>query len=105
MRIKKGDVRESLIEQLKEKGADVACFSDLIEDYMKLWNIKNKLVTDINKRGVVYEDVSSVGITMKKNNPSVKEIVNVNRQMLSILEKLGISTEKCVASGDDDADL
>ena len=45
MRIKKGDVRESLIEQLKEKGADVACFSDLIEDYMKLWSIKNKLVT------------------------------------------------------------
>lgn len=43
MRIKKGDVRESLIEQLKEKGADVACFSDLIEDYMKLWSIKNKL--------------------------------------------------------------
>ena len=40
MRIKKGDVRESLIEQLKEKGADVACFSDLIEDYMKLWSIK-----------------------------------------------------------------
>lgn len=105
MRIKKGDVRESLIEQLKEKSADVACFSDLIEDYMKLWDIKNKLATDINKRGVVYEDVSSVGIPMKKNNPSVKEIVNVNRQMLAILEKLGIRTEKCVASGDDDADL
>ena len=97
----KADVINSLKEQLKLKGADIPCFIDLVEDYGKLWNIKNKLITDINTRGVVYDDVSSVGVPMKKNNPSTKELLGVNRQMLSILEKLGLDT-KNVSSGEDD---
>lgn len=97
----KTDVINSLKEQLKNKGADIPCFIDLVEDYGKLWNIKNKLITDINTRGVVYDDVSSVGVPMKKNNPSTKELLGVNRQMLSILEKLGLET-KNVSSGEDD---
>lgn len=97
----KADVINSLKEQLKARGADIPCFIDLVEDYGKLWNIKNKLITDINTRGVVYDDVSSVGVPMKKNNPSTKELLGVNRQMLSILEKLGLET-KNVSSNEDD---
>ncbi len=93
------EVRESLLAQLEAQGASNEHFVDLIKDYMSLWKIKNKLVRDINKRGVTYKDVSSVGVEMQKNNPSVKELVMVNRQMLSILEKLGLSTEN-VNAGD-----
>jgi len=81
-------VKESLLEQLASKGASVQCFEDLISDYMSLWETKNKLIKDIKRRGVVYEDVSSVGVKMMKNNPSVKELVMVNRQMLMILKEV-----------------
>ena len=78
--------------QLKNKSADIDHFSDLINDYMCLWDAKNALNTDIKKRGVMYEDLSSVGVMMQKNNPSVKELVMVNRQMLAILKDLDINT-------------
>lgn len=82
-------------------GADIAHFEDLVNDYIDLWNIKNKLIKDINKRGVTYEGLSSQGHPMTKNNQSVKEVVNVSKQMLLILEKLGLKTED-VDNGEDD---
>ena len=104
--MKKKSVVESLTDQLIQMGADSDCFIDLVNDYMGLWEIKNDLLKDIKKRGVVYTDVSSVGVPMQKNNPSVKELVNVNRQMVSILDRLNITTDKCVPpTGDDECDL
>lgn len=92
-KVTKKAVRESMIAQLRAKGAETPAFIDMIDDYMKLWCIKEKLATDIEERGVVYKDLSSVGVEMMKNNPSVKEIVGVNRQMLSILDRLNITTD------------
>jgi hypothetical protein len=89
---KRDAVRESLMEQLLLKGADVPCFTDLIDKYMELWDIDAMLQDDIKRRGVTYEDSSSVGVKMWKRNPSVKERVIVNRQMLSILKQLKITT-------------
>ena len=95
-------IRESLVMQLQSRGADVECFIDLIEDYMSFWEIEKKLKADIDERGVVYDDFSSVGVKMQKNNPSIKEIVSVNRQMLTILEKLKLSTQDGPGGGDDE---
>lgn len=101
-RITKTQVKKSLIEQLEAMGAKLPVFEDLINDYMTLWDIKDKLKTDIEERGVVYEDYSSVGVKMLKNNPSTKEIAMTNRQMLAILKDLGLSTEKCRTEEDDE---
>lgn len=90
-------IREALEEQLAIKGAEQECYMDLVKDYMSLWRVKNSLVSDIRKRGVVYEDLSSVGVKMQKNNPSVKDLVTVNRQMLSILKELGLTTDQAGA--------
>lgn len=98
----KTQVKNSLIEQLTQIGANIPFFEDLVEDYMCLWDVKNGLQTDIKERGVTYIDVSSVGVEMMKNNPSTKELTMVNRQMLSILEKLGLSTDKCKIEDDDE---
>lgn len=98
---KRKDILESLNVQLAAKGASVSHYEDLIDDYMTLWDTKNALAADIKKRGVVYTDASSVGVQMQKNNPSVKELVMVNRQMLSILKELKLSTED---AGGGDAD-
>lgn len=95
-------VKNSLIEQLTQIGANIPFFEDLVEDYMCLWDVKNGLQEDIKERGVTYIDVSSVGVEMMKNNPSTKELTMVNRQMLSILEKLGLSTDKCKIEDDDE---
>lgn len=95
-------VKNSLIEQLTQMGANIPFFEDLVEDYMCLWDVKNGLQEDIKERGVTYIDVSSVGVEMMKNNPSTKELTMVNRQMLSILEKLGLSTDKCKIEDDDE---
>lgn len=100
--MKKSEVKASLIEQLKAQGKAQKYNLDLIEDYMKLWSVKTKLNADIKDRGVVYEDVSSVGIKMQKNNPSVKELVMVNRQMLSIIKELGVNETENVGGDDDE---
>lgn len=101
---KRDKIYASLMEQLAFKGASVDCFEDLIQDYMSLWDTKNALIADIRKRGVMYKDVSSVGVEMMKNNPSVKELVMVNKQMLMLLKELDLSTENA-AGGDPDDDL
>lgn len=101
---KRDKVLNSLLEQLAIKGASVDCFEDLIQDYMSLWDTKNALIADISIRGVMFKDKSSVGIEMMKNNPSVKELVMVNKQMLMLLKELGLSTENA-AGGDPDDDL
>jgi len=93
-------IRQSLLDQLKAKGAELDHFVDLVEDYMSLWDVKNKLIKDIENRGVMYKDFSSVGIEMQKNNPSVKELVGINRQMLAILKELDINTNTVISPGD-----
>lgn len=98
----KKEVLESLRSQLEERGVSVAAFDDLVEDYGKLWDIKNKLIRDIKKRGVVYKDFSAVGVEIQKNNPSTKELMNVERHMLLILDKLDLSTKNCESDIDDE---
>lgn len=90
-RQKKKDIENSLTGVLQRSGHEEEFYLDLVNDYMKLWDIKNKLLADISKRGVVYKDKSSTGVEMQKNNPSTKELMLVNRQMLQILEKLGLT--------------
>ena len=95
-------IEESLLEQLEMKGADTDHFVDLVRDYMSLWDVKNDLLEDIKKRGVMYKDFSSVGIEMMKNNPSVRELIGINRQMLSILKDLDINTKTVALFNEDD---
>lgn len=95
-------IQESLLLQLRENGASQEHYEDLISDYMALWDTKRALIKDIRSRGVTYKDFSSVGVEMQKNNPSVKELVMVNRQMLSLLKELGLSAEKAAGGGEDD---
>lgn len=93
MENRRRDIRESLVEQLMTKGADIDVFVDMVDKYMELWAIDQLLAEDIENRGVMFRDVSAAGHEMMKNNPSVKEKVMVNRQMLQILQQLNITTE------------
>ena len=96
----RAEVKKDLLEQLKTQGKTGKHFEDLINDYCSLWDIKTKLIKDIKTRGVMYEDYSSVGVKVMKNNPSTKELVMVNRQMLAILKDLDLNSAE--ATEDDD---
>lgn len=97
MKTSKKKVKESLLEQLKLLQADKPVFLSLVDDYMKFWSTKEKLLKDIETRGVSFEDFSSSGKRMMKQNPSTKEVVAVSSQMLKILEQLHISTTSIIA--------
>ncbi|MCD7730303.1 MAG: P27 family phage terminase small subunit, partial [Oscillospiraceae bacterium] len=63
-------VRRELLEQLEARGAKTPYFANLIEQYCDFMEIARQLRGDIKKRGVTYEDNSSVGVVVQKNNPS-----------------------------------
>lgn len=95
-------LRESLIEQLKAKGADVDCYIDLVDAYMFYTKKERAMQADINKRKLSFKAVSSTGKSYEKDNPSVKNAVLYNKQRLAILNQLGLSIEKVEKTGTDD---
>ena len=46
---KKSQIKHDLIDQLERQGIYGAQYLDLIDDYMKLYDIKNKLIADAKK--------------------------------------------------------
>lgn len=87
----RASVKKSMLEQLALKGLDTDFHKDFVNDYMSLWDTKDGLQKDIKSRGVVYKDFSSVGVEMFKNNPSVKDFIATNKQMMQILKDLGLN--------------
>lgn len=88
-----GKIKESLIRQLEVKGANVPHFYDLICDYLVLYKTKKMLQEDIMTRGVSYETMSASGYKITKQNQSVKDLVAVEKQMISMLKEMGLTTD------------
>ena len=80
------DIKEYLLNALDEKGAFKPVFVDLVNRYMQMWKTSLELERDIEEKGVSVE-----GQTGPKKNDSVALLVNVNKQMLIILDKLGLN--------------
>ena len=100
------EVEESLKEQLQAKGADIDLFNDQIKDYMTMWDLKEMLKDDIQENGLRLNYATANGGFAEKDNPSVKQIPLINKQMLMLLKQLDISTDKAVKNGVDlDDDL
>lgn len=92
-------VKKSLVEQLVAKGADVEIFMDQINDYMAMWDLKECLKDDITKNGLRMLYITANGGKAEKDNPSVKQLPAVNKQMLMLLKQMDISTDKAVKDG------
>ncbi len=88
------EVRKSLVEQLKRKGADIELFTDLVDDYMEMWDLKEMLIADIRYTGLRTSD--------GKDNASPKQLPIINRQMLSLLKTLQIAPDDVLIEGEDD---
>lgn len=90
------NVKESLLEQIKTKGADVALYRAQIDDYMWFLQQERQMQADIRKNGRTYLATSAAGKEYEKDNPSVKNALLYSRQMVAILGALGLSTETVV---------
>ena len=95
-------ILNDLKKQLKKNGTAGNYYSDLVDDYMRLWDTKNLLIEDIEKRGAVVDYVSNNGTVNKRKNDSVGELVKVNDRMIKLLEALGITPERDVTADDDE---
>lgn len=94
-------IKDDLLRQLDENGTYGNQYVDLIEDYMALWDLKNKLIKDIKKRGALIEWQNSEYQKGVRKNDAVVELPKVNKQMLMLLKELGL---RAVDSKVDDTD-
>lgn len=83
-------IKRSLEEELSERGKNLPHYLSLVEDYVSLWQIKEMLLEDIDKRGAVVSWQNGPNQKGFKKNESVFELTRVSRQMLKILEDLGL---------------
>ena len=86
-------LKDSLIEQLKRKHADIKVFMSLIDDYCFFDAQLKEMKKDIKKRGRVYLAISSQGKEYEKENPSVANALRYSQQMLKILQQMGLSVD------------
>ena len=65
-----GAVRHSLIAQLKNRGADISVYNDLVDQYITNLQIIRDMKKDIKKRGLSFNTVSSTGKECDRANTS-----------------------------------
>lgn len=99
---KKKEIKENLILQLKLANKTEAYFQDMIDDYMRLYDLKNKLFKDIKKRGEVIEGTNGNGFKVMRQNESIQSVLKVNAQMLKILNDLGLKEKIDIENNSDD---
>lgn len=99
-RLKK--VKADMLKKLKDMGADQPVYTDLVEDYLQLWETKEALLQDIKYRGVTLRTQTKDGTYKESKNPSITEVKTVNTQMLNILKLLGLTPEYTRDEPDED---
>ena len=101
---KRNAVRSSILRQTDpRKMKENAVFADMVEDYMNLWDSKNKLAEDIEARGVSVEVHTSTG-TNYKTNESVTNLAKTLEAMQKLIIWLGLKPD-IVADGSDEDEL
>lgn len=98
-------IKDSLINQLEKKGANVDHFMALIDDYIWYFNQEKAMQKDIKDRGLTFKTTSASGYPIEKENPSIKNAVAYNKQKLAILKELQLTTQNCILEDDEDETL
>ena len=73
---------------------------------MSMWDIKNQLIENIQEKGVSIRYQNGENQYGFKKNDSISELNRTNRQMLTILNDLGLKAADIkVVDNDDDFEL
>ncbi len=102
---KKTKIKEDLLDQLERNGVYGQHYIDLVNDYMALWEVKNKLIKDIKEKGVTIKYQNGENQWGYKKNDSVRELTNVNNQMLKLLDALGLKPSKLEDEDEEDWEM
>ena len=97
----KKEIKQDLLDQLDRNGTTGKYYIDLVDDYMDLYDTKEKLIKDIKERGVTCKYQNGENQWGYKKNDSVDQLLKVNQQMLKLLDALGIKPSQ---DGDVDDD-
>lgn len=95
-------VKDSLIEQLTLQNKTSEFYKDLVNDYIKYWKLKNKLISDINKKGLRYKTTNGNGIEVEKLNESVTNLPKITTAMLKMLNDLNLKEPLSITTAEDD---
>ena len=95
-------IRKSLLDQLERGGNDLPHFTDLVEDYMKMYVIKELANDDIRIRGTFVEWQNSEPQYGSKKNDSVDQVLKTNQQMIKLLDMLGIKPDAGLGGEDEE---
>jgi P27 family predicted phage terminase small subunit len=90
-------IEKDLLSQLEEKWITGTHYTDLVQDYLSLWDVKNELIEDIETQGIKVS-----GMHGPKSNPSINDLNKTNAQMLKILSELGLKASAEEKDDDDD---
>lgn len=93
---------KSILEQLEIKGIKTSALLDMAADYMAFWEAAQELKADIEERGANVPYTTSAGIETIKPNPSLKELRDINKQMLAIAKHLELEPSKILSPEDDE---
>lgn len=94
---KRKRVKESLLNQLKQKWLVDDHYIDAVNDYMRMWDLKEALFESIEMYGPTYP--SKFG---PKSNPSINDLHKTNQQMIKLLESIGLKAQPIQEDDDDD---
>ena len=95
-------IRQSLLDQLERGGNDLPHFKDLVEDYMKMYIIKELASHDVQTRGTFVEWSNSETQYGSKKNDSVDQVLKTNQQMIKLLDMLGIKPDAGLGAEDEE---
>ena len=98
-------IQTDLLDQLERNGTFGEFYVDLVNDYMAMWDVKNKLIADIEEKGVSVRYQNGENQWGYKKNDSVGELQRTNNQMLRILDHLGLKPSKYDTDPFDPSDL
>ena len=99
---KREEIKKDLLNQLELKGMYQSYYIDMVEQYMRYYDIKNDLLKDIKDNGVRIEVTSGNGFTTAKINESIMIVQKTTPLMLKILKDLGLEKPIIDDASDDE---
>ena len=93
-------IKGDLLDQLERNGTNGGYYTDLVDDYMNMWDTKCGLINDITARGAKVLIVTGAGANLKTND-SIPDLLKVNAQMLKLLDSMGIKPSQAEPTDDE----
>ncbi|HDR7981282.1 TPA: P27 family phage terminase small subunit [Bacillus cereus] len=100
---KKAQIKQDLLQQLENGGLNGMHYVDLVDDYMTMFDVKNKLAREMKRNGPMIEWQNSDSQKGVKANPATKEFRETNKRMTELLKVLGL--KEPIYEGNDDDDI